>query len=138
MSGTADTEFSIGDRYWCVDPFLEQPLLGTIVALTNAPGKTIGLEFDVEIGGRLSCDGDGAFNRCLWVTVLNIYNVSEWESVSQNLVTQMATVQAIRGNRFDRIVLDKDGVVIHNDELGDLPQTQAVESKKPLMPAVKE
>ena len=137
MSGTADTEFSIGDKYWCVDPFLSAPLLGTIVALTDSPGKTIGLEFEEEIGGRLSCDGDGAYNRCLWVTVLSIYNESEWESVSQNIKVQIATIAAIRGKRFDKVTLDRDGVVISDESrLGDLSQTQA--AAKPMMPAVKE
>lgn len=39
--------------------------VGKVVALDGGPGKEIGVEFEVKIGGH-SCDGNGKEGFCWW------------------------------------------------------------------------
>lgn len=42
-------------------------LVGKVVALDVGPGKPVGVEFEVRIGGH-SCDDAGKNGNCWWVT----------------------------------------------------------------------
>jgi len=135
MSGTSNTTFTIGDRYWCVSSSLPAPLLGTIIALTDVPGKSIGLQFDEEVGKRLTCDGAGLFNQCLWVYPDFIYDETEWVAVGQSVSLQKATVAAMVGKKFNSITLDEDGqVIVESSQLKPL----ALEDGEPVLPSFKE
>ena len=112
MSGTADKSFSVGDKYWCVDPYLSTPLLGTIIALTDNNSKKIGLEFAENIGSPHGCDNAGREGFCLWTNELWIYNETEWESVEDTIGTQKLAAAQLRGNRYDSISIDEDGNVL--------------------------
>ena len=150
MPGTADTEFTIGDQYWCVDPWLAEPLLGTIVALTGTPGKLIGLQFDEDVPGNLSCEGAGIPGRCLWVIPEIIYNPTEWIAVQEDLTAQAVSRHAIRGTRYNAIKIDNDGQIIVGESTlkplaadeeyidDSVVQSAAFEDDVPRMPAVKE
>lgn len=80
--GTTNKIFSLGDRYVCIHRRLSEPKLGTIVALTTEPGKTIGLQFEGFDAGH-NCDGFGEKNSCLWVTPDNIYSELEWSEIDK-------------------------------------------------------
>jgi hypothetical protein len=105
MPGTANTEFRLGQQYWCVARRLSQPLLGTIVALTDAIGKSIGLEFTENIVGH-SCDGRGKNGYCLWVTPLVIYDETEWGNVSGVLSAQKVFSHSLIGNSYETLVIN--------------------------------
>lgn len=116
MAGTNDTVFELGAQYWCVHPQMEAPLLGTVVALTDAVGKRIGLEFSSDIPGGHSCDGRASHPRGLWVLPEHIYNESEWESVAGVLSAQKAASLAAVGRSYKIITIDPDtGEVITDD-----------------------
>lgn len=133
MAGTTDTVFAVGDQYWCTDPFLPEPMLGTIIALTDTPGKIIGLQFEEPIGSCGSCDGDGEYDKCLWVLPDSIYNVEEWVSVKEMLVSQAAVRHAFRGNRFKSVTVDSDNRIVVADDQAVEVVTE--ESDKKFMPA---
>lgn len=40
--------------------------VGRVVAERKGPGKQVGVEFEVDVGGH-SCDGVGKVGRCWWV-----------------------------------------------------------------------
>jgi hypothetical protein len=135
MSGTGNTTFTVGDKYWCVSSGLSAPLLGTIIVLTDNPGKRIGLQFDEEIGKRLTCDGAGLFNQCLWVHPDFIYDEDEWVAVDQSVSLQKATVAAMVGKKFNSITLDEDGQFsVDSSE----PKPLALEDGEPVLPSFKE
>ena len=90
MSGT-NIKIEINQQYWCVHRTLMKPLLGTIIALTNSPGKMIGIQFDVNINGH-SCDGRGVDGHCLWVTSQIIYNQFEWDNIANSINIQIDDV----------------------------------------------
>ncbi len=74
---TQATRVSVGDSMWCTHRRLPSPLLGTIIALTDEPGKMIGLEFEEDVGGH-SCDGRGQDKYCLWVSPVQILTEEEY------------------------------------------------------------
>lgn len=113
MSGTADTEFSLGDQYYVLAPHFSEGLLGTIVALTNAPGKRIGIQFETDVQiSRHDCDGIGEFGKCLWTKPGEIYNPTEWLTFQDELNTQAVLRKLAVGDSFSRITIDNDGDVI--------------------------
>ena len=124
MSGTSDIVFTIGDKYWCVLSRLQTPLLGTIVALTDIPGKLIGLEFSIHVNGH-TCDGCGHDGKCLWVTPESIYNQTEWKSINNAVLSQMAFEQAIKGNSFEEIIIDTVSNKILNEAI-NIPVVQRI------------
>lgn len=126
MPGTNAVEFRLDDKFWCVDSHLKEPKLGSIVSLTDNPGKMIGLQFDEKIGSNVSCDGAGAVDSCLWVRPDSIYTEVEWQAVKNELSVQLIKRSELIGNRFTSIVIDDDGNIARTN-------TSAV-----LMPASKE
>ena len=135
MAGTADTEFALNDQYWCVHPRLDSPKLGTIVGLTDAPGKTIGLDLGEDVGGH-NCDGRANVGAGLWVTTEDIYNETEWAAIGQSVATQVAAREAFKGNSFKKLTIDEDGSLIGDGK--DLENVGVQKAPKNLMPAVKE
>lgn len=106
MLGTANTEFKLGQQYWCVARQLSTPLLGSIIGLTDVIGKTIGLEFVKNIGGH-SCDGRGKNGYCLWVTTQVIYDETEWENVAEILSAQKEFTKILAGNDYETLVINR-------------------------------
>lgn len=135
MSGTADTTFKVGDQYWCVDPFISAPLLGTIIALTDNASKKIGLEFDEDIGSPHGCDNAGRQGHCLWVRETSIYNPTEWVAVEETISAQKLASAQLRGNRYDEISIDEDGDVITDGET--LIRPSKADPDKKVMPSYK-
>lgn len=139
MAGTNDTVFQLGAKYWCVHPQMEIPLLGTIIALTDAIGKRIGLEFSVNVPGGHSCDGRTNQSRGLWVLPEHIYNESEWESIVGILNAQKAAIYATVGRSYKVIEINSDtGEVITDDNLHGSRNIHMKIDNINLMPAEKE
>lgn len=134
MSGTADTEFSIGQQYWCMHRSFPRPILGTIISLTDAPGKQIGLEFSEADGlfGRHSCDGKGIHGRCIWSNVDNILNQSEYNAISEQIANNLIVSKMLVGNNYERMTIDDDNRVV-----GGEFNIEIAKSNKPMMPAVR-
>jgi len=55
-----------GDKFWCIHRRLPKAMLGTVIVMTDEPGKLVGMEFEDCFGGH-SCDGRGKDGHCLWV-----------------------------------------------------------------------
>lgn len=70
-------KISKGDKFVCTLDRLSKPTLGTVIALTNEPGKLIGLQFAEDVKGH-SCDNRGKHGYCLWVSRYNILTESEY------------------------------------------------------------
>lgn len=68
-----------GDKFWCLGQGIASPTLGTVIALTTNPAKSIGLQFDVNVGGH-SCDNRGVHGQCLWVRSFDILTDEEYEA----------------------------------------------------------
>jgi hypothetical protein len=132
--GTAVTEFELGDEFWCVHRLMPEPILGTIVGLTDADGKLIGLDFGQDMGGH-SCDGRGTNGHCLWVLPKDIYTEAEWAAVSEELTAQLAARKALVGNSYEKIVLE-DGQLGGGSEEDGQPGIQ--KAKGDLAPAASE
>ncbi len=115
MSGTNTTAFRLGDKFWCIDPILSAPKLGSIVSLTDNPGKMIGLQFDEKIGSNISCDGVGAADSCLWVRPDSIYTEVEWQAVKDELGVQLIKRNELIGNKFTSITIDYDGNITRSN-----------------------
>lgn len=68
----------VGDRVaytgWEMKPRIG--LVGKVVALDVGPGKSVGVEFEVRIGGH-SCDGAGRDGWCWWVTAETVTPVGK-------------------------------------------------------------
>ena len=90
-----------GDKFVFAHTEVKEPLLGTVIALTDAPGKKIGLEFEVNVGGH-SCDGRGKPGHCLWAAPAHIHTPDEYEHIlkTKNEVQKVTTY-----NEFDKISL---------------------------------
>lgn len=71
-------EIKLGDKFYCFHKRLDKPVKGTVIALTNRPGKMIGLQFPNKMGGH-ECDGKGKKGHCLWVTPQHILTEQEWK-----------------------------------------------------------
>lgn len=111
MSGTADTEFALFDQYWCVHPKLPEPLLCTIIALTDAPGKLIGLDCGQDVGLH-TCDGRTDQGHGIWINPEFIYNETEWAAVEEQLVAQAASRAEAFGSSYKRITIDADDNIV--------------------------
>lgn len=73
---TQAAEISVGDRMYVVS--LDNPFIGTVIALTDEPGKMIGIELD-EPAGYHTCDGRGKNKYCIWVSPEQILTEVEFE-----------------------------------------------------------
>jgi hypothetical protein len=136
MAGTANTEFTLGDKYWCVYKALSQPMIGTIIALTDAPGKTIGLQFDTDdIISRIDCDGRGPLGKCLWTIPQYIYSTDEWDNVLIQMAEQKEAYKKMIGKSFDVMKIDEDNQIVGSSQNSNAPN--ATNASK-LMPAFKE
>ena len=80
-----------GDKFWCLGQGIETPTLGTVIALTTNPTKTIGLQFETKIAGH-SCDGRGPEGYCLWVRPDDILTEEEYEAKK---ATEVAIEEAV-------------------------------------------
>jgi hypothetical protein len=98
---TQAVTISVGDKMWCTHRRLPSPLLGTIIVLTDEPGKMIGLEFEEEVNGH-TCDGRGQDKKCLWV--LPIHIMTEVEYADMIAAEQSAIVA--KPNEFQSITLN--------------------------------
>ena len=92
---------SKGDKFVFAHTELKEPLLGTVIALTDAPGKKIGLEFEVNVSGH-SCDGRGKHGHCLWAAPAHVYTPEEYEQI---LKTKNEVKRVVTYNEFDKISL---------------------------------
>lgn len=94
-------KISKGDVFVCTLKRLKSPVAGTIIALTNEPGKLIGLEFSENVNGH-SCDGRGKDGHCLWASQYDILTKEEYEASLK--VTEEA--KKIVYSEMDSITLD--------------------------------
>lgn len=95
-------EISKGDKFWCNHRKAgSKYILGTVIALTDQPGKLIGLQFEANVSGH-SCDGKGKQGYCLWTGIENLLSESEY---ADHLKTVKSATQF---NEFDKISLRKD------------------------------
>lgn len=94
-------KISKGDRFICVLNRLSKPTLGTVIALTNEPGKLIGLEFAEDVKGH-SCDNRGKPGYCLWASRYDILAESEYE----DSLRISDTAKSIVYTEMDSITLD--------------------------------
>ena len=78
-----------GMRFVCVHPALEQPVMGTVIALTTNETKQIGLQLDGE--GFHDCDGRGEPGKCIWVRPNHILTEEEYaaEEASKQQLAEM-------------------------------------------------
>lgn len=53
-----------------------------VIAITNIPGKSVGVEFLQAIGAH-SCDGLGKDKHCLWVLPESVYTQKEAEEMAR-------------------------------------------------------
>lgn len=90
-----------GDKFVCTLARLPKPTLGTVIALTNEPGKLIGLEFAEDIKGH-SCDNRGKPGYCLWASKYDV--LTEAEYADSLKVAQEAKGMAY--SEMDSITLD--------------------------------
>lgn len=98
---TQAKKISKGDKFVCTLKRLSKPLIGTVIALTNEPGKKIGLEFEEDVKGH-SCDGRGKDGHCLWASQYDILTKEEYEASLK--VTEEA--KKIVYSEMDSITLD--------------------------------
>ena len=98
---TQASKVSVGDKMWCTHRRLSSPLLGTIIALTDEPGKVIGLEFEEDMNGH-SCDGRGPDRHCLWVSSVHILTEVEYE----DRITAEQAALAAKPKEFQSITLN--------------------------------
>ena len=71
-----------GDKLVCTLRRLVQPLVGEVIALTNEPGKLIGLEFNEDVKGH-SCDNRGKQGYCLWASQFDVLTEAEYEDLKK-------------------------------------------------------
>ena len=65
-----------GEKFWCVYRKLTLPMHGTVIIMTDNPGKSVGVEFDEDVGGH-TCDNRGKKGHCLWLRPENLYTEEE-------------------------------------------------------------
>lgn len=70
---TQVAEISLGDRF-C---FVSKDTIGTVIALTDIPGKMIGIELDDPVGFH-SCDNRGKDGYCVWAYPEEILSEQEY------------------------------------------------------------
>lgn len=77
--------------------------MAKIIAITDEPGKTVGVEFGDPVG-RHSCDGAGKTGYCLWVAPEHILLPKEAEELKkvESLTKSVASVNK-------NMVLEVDG-----------------------------
>lgn len=97
---TQAAEVKKGDTFWCEHKRLSAPSKGKIIALTDEPGKMIGVEFDAAVGGH-TCDGRGKDGHCLWLAPYHIYTDAEWKDKTSAEEAALAA----RPKEFDKISL---------------------------------
>lgn len=85
---TQVAEINKGDKFWSTHRRLPKPMVGTVIVMTDEPGKLIGLEFEVDVGGH-SCDGRGANGHCLWTVPEHL--LTDEEYTSQEAAKQAAS-----------------------------------------------
>ncbi len=95
---TLATSVNKGDEFWCTHRRLPKPMLGVVIALTDQPGKLIGLEFKDNVKGH-SCDGRGANGHCLWVAPEHILTPVEFKEREETL----SVARAMKYKEFDKI-----------------------------------
>lgn len=98
---TQASKVSVGDKMWCTHRRLSSPLLGTIIVLTDEPGKMIGLKFEEDINGH-SCDGRGQDKYCLWASPVHILTEEEYA----DKITAEQAALATKPNEFQSITLN--------------------------------
>lgn len=99
---TQVAEINKGDKFWCSHRRLPSDMIGTVIVMTDEPGKLIGLEFDKDIDGH-SCDGRGKDGCCLWVNVDHILTNDEYQS------RELAKKLASPYSELPKIVLKPNG-----------------------------
>jgi hypothetical protein len=68
-----------GDQFYCTHKRVPSVMLCTVIALTDEPGKLIGVEFEECVNGH-SCDNRGVEGNCLWVSPYDLLNEEEYEA----------------------------------------------------------
>lgn len=74
-----DLKIKKGDIVICSHPRLSHPSKGIIIALTDEPGKMIGIELTEQVGFH-SCDGRGRDKHCVWARPEHIMTQEEYSS----------------------------------------------------------
>lgn len=94
---TQVAEISIGDRFY----FVSKDAIGTIIALTDIPGKMIGIELDDSVGFH-SCDGRGKEGHCVWAYPEDVLSETEYSDMknAKAVVTE-------KHQEFQKITLKK-------------------------------
>lgn len=87
------------------------PLTGTIIALTDEPGKLIGVQFEQELFAGHSCDGVGVNKKCLWVHYSNVITDEQLAMLNQRAQAQAAK----DSKKVKSVVIDTNGVVTFNE-----------------------
>lgn len=62
---------------------LNAPTKATIIAITNTPGKMVGVQFKDPIGIH-TCDGRGPFKHCMWVHPNHLLTLERGEKLLKN------------------------------------------------------
>lgn len=87
--------FFVGQEVIVASPDLPASAVGRIVALTNEPGKTVGVEFYDEVGIH-SCDGAGRHGYCLWATPEHVRLPSELPAAGGDQTDEVSLYQRFR------------------------------------------
>lgn len=80
----------LGDRFVVVNTKLSSPCEGTVIAITQQPGKLVGLELD-EPKGIHSCDGRCKDKHGLWVRPKDLMTPEQFRAKVSALSQQSVT-----------------------------------------------
>jgi hypothetical protein len=71
----------VGDEVVVVYPQrLAFPTRAKIIAITNEPGKVLGVQFESPVGIH-SCDGRGQDKHCMWIHPDNLLTMAQGEEL---------------------------------------------------------
>ncbi len=79
---------------------------GTVIALTDEPGKAIGVEYDEAVGEH-SCDGRGKDRFCSWIHPDHVFDVRQAESLLKDVTAAQVAKRA--ADKKLVLVTDKAG-----------------------------